>query len=234
MRRPPFYNSSQTCALSPITDLCRSIIYLQWWDAPRDPVSNKKMWKPLEFSNRVEIAKGLHQVFNRALAAGDIAVLEKVACNGLLAKAKSRIQRRKRLRLTEEWALMKYRGINYPRLLQKWPLSALLPGAAVKVVQDRLAPLPFPNSSFRQCTVRIDSVQAAKTGSMPKPDVFNLTEYVVIQKLTLNGKELPWKLWGTVEPSTMEDIDKLLGTSNVSETLSSRFRDNFSNVTGMM
>ncbi|KAK4937013.1 hypothetical protein LTR10_022262 [Elasticomyces elasticus] len=213
---------------------CFSIIYLQWWDAPKDPVTGKRMSKPLEFSNRTEIAKALHRTFNTALAEGDTATIEKIACTGLVNSAKSRIQRRKRMRVREEWGLRKYMGINYPRFLQKWPLSALLPGAGVKVIQDRLAPLPFPNSSFRQCTVRIDSVQLAKTASMSGNEFFNVTEYVVIQKLTLHGKEQQWKLWGTVEPSTMEDIDKLMGSTATSETLASRLRDNFSNVTGMM
>ncbi|KAI1612696.1 hypothetical protein EDD37DRAFT_317603 [Exophiala viscosa] len=213
---------------------CFSIIYLQWWDAPKDPVTGKRMNKPLEFSNRTEIAKALHRTFNMALAAGDTGTIEKIACTGLLNSAKSRIQRRKRLRAKEEWNLRKYIGINYPRFLQKWPLSALLPGASVRVIQDRLAPLPFPNSSFRQCTVRIDSVQVAKTASMSQRQFFNITEYVVIQKLTLHGKEQDWKLWGTVEPSTMEDIDKIMGSSATSETLATRLRDNFSNATGMM
>ncbi|KAK5268703.1 hypothetical protein LTR96_006411 [Exophiala xenobiotica] len=209
-----------------------SIFYLQYWDAPKDPVTNKKMRKPLELSGRATIAKDLHTQFNKALVAGDTATLEKIACDGVLAKAKSRIQRRKKMNAKEDWKLMKYLGIDYPLRLQRWPISVLLPNAAARVVTDRLAPLPFPNSSFRQCTVRIKSCQWGKTASMDYARIFNRTEYVVIQKLTINGKEGDWKFWGTVDPSTMEEIEKMMEGQKTQETMASRFRETLSTMTG--
>ncbi|KIW58898.1 hypothetical protein PV05_03392 [Exophiala xenobiotica] len=209
-----------------------SIFYLLYWDAPKDPVTNKKIRKPLELSERATIAKGLHQQFNRALAAGDTATLEKIACDGVLAKAKSRIQRRKRVGAIEQWKHMKYLGIDYPQWLQRWPISVLLPNASARVLTDRMAPLPFPKSSFRQCTVRISSCQWCKTASMQYGQIFNRTEYVVIQKLEINGKEGDWKFWGTVDPNTMEEIDKMMEGQKGQDTLAARFREQLSTVTG--
>ncbi|KAJ9634046.1 hypothetical protein H2204_006595 [Knufia peltigerae] len=209
-----------------------TLIYLQWWDAPRDPLTNKKLSKPLELSDRTQVAMDLHKQFNTALTNGDVRTLEKVACNGLLNQAKSRIQRRKRTRTDETWKLLSYIGITYPRFLQTWPISVLLPNASARVVSDRLAPLPMPNSSFRQCTVRIRSTQYYRLSNMTEGNMKNLTEYVVIQKLTLNGKESPWKMWGTVDPNTVEEVEKMIEGGKTQDTIGGRFRDQLSGFTG--
>ncbi len=62
--------------------------------------------------------------------------------------------------------------------------------------------------------------------------IFNRTEYVVIQKLEINGKEGDWKFWGTVDPNTMEEIDKLMKGQKGQDTLAARFREQLSTVTG--
>lgn len=60
----------------------------------------------------------------------------------------------------------------------------------------------------------------------------NLTEYVVIQKLTLNGKESPWKMWGTVDPNTVEEVEKMIEGGKTQDTIGGRFRDQLSGFTG--
>ncbi|KAK5188884.1 hypothetical protein LTR47_010851 [Exophiala xenobiotica] len=62
--------------------------------------------------------------------------------------------------------------------------------------------------------------------------IFNRTEYVVIQKLQINVKESDWKFWGTVDPNTMEEIDKLMEGQKGQDTLAARFREQLSTVTG--
>lgn len=210
----------------------RSIFYLQYWDAPKDAITGKKNRKPLELGMRNEIARSLHKTFNTALAEGDMNTLENIACDGLLQASRTRIENRKRHGTDESWTLENYRGITYPAFLEKWPLSALLPFSSTRVVSDRLAPLPFPDSTFRQCTVRIKSVQSFQAADESKPKISSRVEYVVIQRLQMNGKDPGWRLWGTVDPSTMEEIDKLFENLNGAETLAGRFKEQMSTMTG--
>ncbi|EXJ81923.1 hypothetical protein A1O1_07990 [Capronia coronata CBS 617.96] len=206
------------------------IFYFRRWDAKRDPTTGKKMKKPMELAERHEIARQLHQAFNSALARGDVNELEKITSDGLLSKAKTRIElRKKRGYPSETWQIRKYTGITYPKWLEKWPISVFLPRASTRVVSDKLAPLPLPDSYIRQCIVRINSVQSYQLAN----EDFKLakhTEYVVIQKLTFKGEDGPWRIWGTVEPSTIEEINGMLDgqemQSSFSERLSSAMSGN--------
>lgn len=180
------------------------------------------MRKPLEFGERNEIARQLHQAFNSALARGDVNELEKIACDGLLSKARTRIElRKKRGYPPETWQIRKYMGIRYPKWLEKWPISVLLPRASTRVVSDKLSPLPLPDSYLRQCIVRINTVQSYQLAN----EAFKLakhTEYVVIQKLTFKGEDGPWRIWGTVDPSTVQEIKGMLEGQDMQSSFSER------------
>ncbi|EXJ82366.1 hypothetical protein A1O3_06179 [Capronia epimyces CBS 606.96] len=187
------------------------VFYFRWWDAQRDPTTGKKMRKPLELGERHETARQLHQSFNSALARGDVAELEQIACDGVLSQAKRRIElRQKRGYPPEKWQLRMYTGLKYPKWLEKWPVSVLLPRASTRVVSDKLSPLPLPESYIRQCVVRIRSVQTYELATEEDLKISKHTEYVVMQKLTFKGEDGPWRIWGTVEPSTIQEINDML------------------------
>lgn len=194
-----------------LTVVPRRMVYYLKWDAPRDPITGKKNKSHLDLSARNSIARRLHNEFNSALDVGDIKRLQSITCDGLLAKARYRLERRRLLGFKREpWQILRYLGIKYPAFLERWPLTVLLPQASTRVVSDRLIALPFPDSYMRQCTVRIKSVQYYLPSDEWKYVTLSHTEYVVIQRLRMRGEEGEWMIWGIVEPSTIADIDKIL------------------------
>src|ERR1700712_11178 len=104
------------------------------WEAKRDPLTNKKMTKPLELDTRIDTAKKLHEEFHIALGEGDLNRLQRICCEGIMGKARTRIEQRRPLRYEKEpWRLEGYTGVNYPASLNHWPLSPLLPNATARV-----------------------------------------------------------------------------------------------------
>jgi len=92
--------------------------------------------------------------------------------------------------------------------MMPWPFMQLFPGAAVRVVCDRSAPIPgLKDAGIRQTTIRIKSVQGLETPGQERV-VKSLKEYLVIQKLTLDGEEGPWKIWGTTTETSTEEAVK--------------------------
>jgi protein MBA1 len=87
----------------------------------------------------------------------------------------------------------------------------------VKVVADIAARMEIEGLGVRQCVVKIPSLQrlsepagegyetADKVQESSNPGrmlrEMETTEYMVMQKKVMNGKEGEWVLWGTVEPS---------------------------------
>ncbi|KIX05126.1 uncharacterized protein Z518_05998 [Rhinocladiella mackenziei CBS 650.93] len=204
------------------------LAFYLFWDAPKDLATGKKMRKPLELASRHRVARLLHAEFNTALGVGDMNRLQNVACSGLLSKAAARIEMRKQFRAKDEfWTIRRYQGIKYPVLLEKWPISVFLPAASTRVVSDRIVELPFPNSSLRQCTVRIRTIQEVGYANEKDLKLLPCTEYVVIQKMVYKGEAGPWKMWGTVEPSTMEEIDKLLDGKQEGTSMTDRLKEKF-------
>ncbi|KIW76683.1 hypothetical protein Z517_09127 [Fonsecaea pedrosoi CBS 271.37] len=217
-----------------VKDWWSLVVFLKW-DVKRDPLTGKKLRKPLELSQRNQIARGLHREFHEALGEGDMKRLQVICCEGLMAQARMRIEQRKAMgRSKEPWSLLSYSGIRYPVWLERWPLAVFLPRASTRVVSDRLAPLPFPDTFLRQCIVRISSIQNYRLADSDKDTVLKHVDYVVIQKMTAMGEEGPWKLWGLTEPSTIKEIDSLLeGKGQESgTTLAERIRDKISGIVG--
>ncbi|ETI20451.1 hypothetical protein G647_08487 [Cladophialophora carrionii CBS 160.54] len=213
-----------------------SLVVFLKWDAKRDPLTGKKMRKPMELNSRVAVAKDLHERFHMALGKGDMKILQALCCEGLLGTARTRIEKRKVMRKPVEWwKLMGYTGLKYWSWLDRWPLSPLLPNSPARVVSDRLAPLPVADSYLRQCIVRIRSVQQYELADAEQTTTRDHTDYVVIQKITSKGEDGEWKLWGLTEPTTMDEIDTMLagGTKEIGATLAERIQDKLSNLTGV-
>lgn len=189
----------------------------------------------MELSQRTEIARRLHQEFNTALSTGNIKQIQTIACEGLTAQARARIGRRRTYARSEEpWEIVKYLGIDYPSWLNNWPISVLLPNASLRVVEDKINPLPLANSYMRQCTVRIKSLQHYLPADTEEALLMIHTDYIIIQKMTIRGEDSPWMLWGTVEPSTMAEINKLLdgGSDVLSSTFTERLRQSLPTLPG--
>lgn len=91
----------------------------------------------------------------------------------------------------------------------------------MKVVSDRAAGVPLgQNTVIRQVVVRIRSRQSVMRLKKSKHDIGtegeterksrDLTEYVVLQRMYMDGKERPWMIWGTVEEADEKAVEKLL------------------------
>lgn len=193
----------------------------------------------MELNERFRQAITLHSLFHKALSQGDTKKLQEICCTGLLEVAKKRISRRRSMnRSMEEWNLVKYSGIQYPNWLLRWPLSVILPSASCRLVSDKYGPLPMSNSSLRQCIVRIKSVQAyrlADSDPNAARDVKLHTDYVVIQKMTLSGEEGRWMIWGLTEPTSMEELDKILEgkAGEPKMTLAERVQENIGRMSSL-
>jgi mitochondrial protein MBA1 len=95
----------------------------------------------------------------------------------------------------------------------------------VRVLSDRATPIPdFPDSGIRQIVLRISSQQSRETysseygaleGLPPPAKIQDCTEYIVIQKVRINGFEKDWQIWGYTKPTTLEDLDSPHFATNI-------------------
>lgn len=176
------------------------------WSVQKHPVTRKRMTKPLMLRERGRVARELHEKFYTALAEGDMTQIPNIVCKGLEESAKIQIEQRKAAKKPRQtFRIQNYNGWNAPSWLV-WPLT-LLPFQSTRVMTDKIAPIPFGKSSWiRQCVVRIKSTQTLDRGTGKGLESKTLEEYVVIQKLAFDGEEQPWKIWGTVQPSSADAI----------------------------
>lgn len=123
-------------------------------------------------------------------SSGDIATLTSVCHDGLLTSFRTRINVRSPNE-SLQWTLHKY--IGFPRK-----------------VSTNIATLEMEKSAVYQVVIKIKSVQSLEkipangspSGTTEEREV---VEYLVLQKIMLNGKEEKYKIWGTVEESK-EDV----------------------------
>ena len=169
---------------------------------------------PIEFSARLDAARQLHYDLNRAIAGNDMQKVKKIACAGLVAYVKQRLDAHKqRLAPNDTWSLVSYDGNRQWRWIP-WPIHNLIPNRAIKVMDDLVAPLPFGGKQAvcRQVIVRIRSTQTYEKYEAKGSQKKSLTEYVVIQKMYADGMNADWMIWGTVQPHKKQDIEGLLET----------------------
>ena len=94
-----------------------------------------------------------------------------------------------------------------------------------RIVSTRISRLPLDVSAIYQVVVRIKSMQSLEkipkgTGAQSnvvlgetKGEPKKVTEYVVLQKRMIRGKEDPWKIWGMTEETKPEDVTQEESTS---------------------
>ena len=122
---------------------------------------------------------------------GDMATLETLCHDGLLASFRARIKVRpsnERLK----WTLHEFTG--FPR-----------------IVSTNIISLEIENSALYQVVVRIKSLQSlvripANGSASDATGKKKMEEYVVLQRMMLKGEEDGWKIWGTIEESKVEDV----------------------------
>ncbi|KAL1959610.1 hypothetical protein VTO42DRAFT_1645 [Malbranchea cinnamomea] len=166
---------------------------------------------PFRFRERKRKALELHKQMYTAFAEGDTATLQKICCAGLYQDFAARISRRARSTPKLAWTLHKY---------IKFPYAPNFSGA--RVITDRATLLPVgdkENFGIRQTVVRIRSLQSlatptqtsanneasqAKAGEVKQQDC---TEYVVIQRMVVNGEEGEWKVWGLTNETTLDVVE---------------------------
>jgi hypothetical protein len=199
-----------------------SIFYLLRWTRrsrfrlrTRNPLKADQKPFPLEFSNRIRVALGLHVDYNRAMAYGDKRWISQATCRGVQKESYSMIDNR---RLEAEahdrgmpifdWSIQSYTGSLLGGIVPPYPATSL-PVYSYRVLADTVGAVPVGKDvMLRQCVVRISSRQQllSAKGALFK----DTTDYVVLQKSYWNGKEDPWLYWGTIEPITIDKFQKML------------------------
>ncbi|PGH09510.1 hypothetical protein GX51_00615 [Blastomyces parvus] len=169
---------------------------------------NRKNKLPLHLRERKRAALDLYKTVYTAFAAADTATLQNICCSGLLNQFLKRIAKRPPQAKKLVWTLHKF---------IKFPFSTTLTGA--RVVTDRAAQVGY-GIGIRQVVVRIQSRQSLARPE--SPDNANSTqpqaaagvaknqistEYIVLQKMMVSGKEEDWRVWGFTNETTMEDTE---------------------------
>ncbi|KZF20500.1 hypothetical protein L228DRAFT_250207 [Xylona heveae TC161] len=186
--RPSLFRKPRDCATlftlwlkTRITDFI-SVMYYKFAQKPR---------LKLQLRQTVPAARSLHREMYTAFANGDVETLRSICADGILHSFRARIAARGKDKL-------------------RWELHKYLRGA--RVISHRAAKLPIDGAGLRQAVVRLKSRQSlarlrpdntAVPGTGIQRDV---TEYVVIQRTMMNGKEGPWIVWGTTEETTVDKV----------------------------
>ncbi|QSS53991.1 hypothetical protein I7I53_01420 [Histoplasma capsulatum var. duboisii H88] len=176
---------------------------------------NRNNKLPLRLRERKRAALDLYKTMYTAYAAADTATLQTICCNSLRDQFLKRISKRPAHGKKLVWTLHKF---------IKLPFSTTLTGA--RVIADRAAQVGH-GVGIRQVVVRIQSHQSLVRPS-PAADTQNSnssngtqsqsaavaeaksqksTEYIVLQKMLVSGKEGDWKVWGFTNETTMEDME---------------------------
>lgn len=146
----------------------------------------------LQRSRIVPSAIALHREMYSAFAAGDRATLRKVCTDSIYDQFRARIASRPRGQKMV-WELLRY-------------------NKRAKIVSHRSARLPLDGAAVRQAVVRISSRQklsrydargALIEGTGQERDV---VEYVVLDKSYFNWQDSDWRVWGTTEETTHDEL----------------------------
>ena len=167
---------------------------------------------PLELTNRLELARSLHERLMKAIAETDEGTIKEIACSSLSASARSKIAvAKKRKAPMPVWAIKRYNGIRLPKWFI-WPFSSMIPFRAIKVMSDQVMSVPLggKEATWRQIVVRIKSRQTLDRGDGKGVQTRDLTEHVLIQNIMGDGMNKGWMIWGTGDPSDKDSIDDIL------------------------
>ncbi|EFR02538.1 hypothetical protein MGYG_05534 [Nannizzia gypsea CBS 118893] len=171
---------------------------------------NKKL--PMRLRERKKKAIELHKDMYTHFASGNLGALQSYCCAGIFQSFVTRVSKRPLNSPELVWKLHKY---------LRFPSSMTITGA--RVVSDRAAALPGAKGmGIRQAIIRIQSRQSLVTPPAPidrlgekqiqeierqqQEKQKDCTEYIVLQRLMIGGKDGEWKVWGLAEETTTEDL----------------------------
>lgn len=190
-----------------------SLVYMNKWNVNRSVETNKYIRRPLFLRERYAAIRRLHTDLYRAIAEAKTEVIDQITCSGLRRQLTVRLDQRRSAGAPNEKFDIQYTGAVLPDRRGMWiPNLILWPGNSVVVVSDRQAPLPFggQDANLRQVIARVRSKQTlrkeAQYGKPAETKTEQKTEYVVIQKMMIDGEEDEWKIWGTTEPTSEREI----------------------------
>lgn len=148
-------------------------------------------WPKLRRGTIAPEAKRLYETMYTAFADGDMATLESICHEGLLASFGTRINVRPP-KESLQWTLHKYIGFS-------------------RIVSTNIVSLGIEESALYQVVVKIRSMQSLERTptngvASDTTEAKKMVEYVVLQRMMLRGKEGRWKIWGTIEESKVEDV----------------------------
>lgn len=108
-------------------------------------------------------------------------------------------------------------NVRPPKESLQWTLHKY--GRFSRIVSTNIATLEIEESAIYQVVVKLKSTQSlaqipANGLTTNMTEERKVVEYVVLQRIMLNGKEGKWKIWGTIEESK-EDV---LGDNTVAAT----------------
>ncbi|CAG8977848.1 hypothetical protein HYALB_00011654 [Hymenoscyphus albidus] len=156
-------------------------------------------------TDMVKVAKDLHKEMYESLAKRDISTIKQICVPGLATSLRARIASRPRGEKMM-WELLSY---NRPR---------------AKLVSHRAFTLPGPDgTAIRQAVVRIASTQRLTRKNKEGQSIEGsgkrayLVEYVCIQALSLGWEERPWRIWGTVQPTSEEAMDLMKTSGEIAD-----------------
>lgn len=130
---------------------------------------------------------------------GNTHEIKKITCDNFARNLVQQIERRAQNE-SMSWKLLKYR---------RTPSTNFL---GVRVLSDRATAIPdFPKSGIRQLVVRITSRQSTTTTNGKTDAAASSTtkekdclEYLVIQNMRWNDQDKGWRIWGFINPTTLE------------------------------
>lgn len=95
----------------------------------------------------------------------------------------------------------------------RWEIKRIWPRLTTRVVSHRASPYPREASALRQVVVKIKSKQRLlRTNNVDnsieaESDKWaRVCEYVVLQRRIIDGEEGDWKIWGTTEETSYENV----------------------------
>jgi len=146
-----------------------------------------------------------------------------MACTGLKQQLKVRFDQRELSRLPKEKWTVTYRGWT-PGPKVWWIFQTLCPPRfkSTQILVDSEAQIPLgEHATMRQVIAKIKTKQTLDKNNGEPPKTRRKDEYVVIQQMRTEGLTDKWMIWGTTQPSTDQQIDKLIEHSAQQE----KFRD---------
>ena len=138
---------------------------------------------------------------------GDTVALRKICNEGIFSAFRARIHSRPKNE-THRWILHKY--IGSPR-----------------IVSTRMGRLPMDKSAIMQVVVKINSIQSLEKiikgagrkdhvgGQFAGGEKKKLIEYLVLQRMLIEGEEQPWMIWGTVQETPVDEALGKVGEARV-------------------